>query len=514
MISSSKRLLRLTLLGIVAGTLQATPSLAQDLDTSWDIQQVADPNYINKEPTVGENGMVAWHAHGKVDPGEDLGGSAIFLWENGQLKNLTEAAIYDRAAHIHPIIRGDRVIWHTTRNDTSFEKRAFTWVLKEIQPDTVRDYPFKELPAFYANANQNTATGGSKNFNLHPELQVYTGPTTNIQQYLKLYHQPDSVKVTNIFGVVETQQNTAPPVEDTEEAFRRRLDAGEITDPFSDPRQKIARRRTLCYNELLSWSAADGLTYETWDARNDFAVDEDGDLMAWQKAKAFPFGWEIMVRKGDERHQLTVNYYYDMAPKVHKDTVVWYGWDGNDYDIYRWDVGSTNITAVTSNQFNDVSPIIGEAGIVWESSASIEPHILFLPNGKDTPIQLSENVDADHKPAMAGKYIVWQGFDGTDYEIYLYDGTDVDADGNGTVIQLTDNAYDDIEPALSGDHLVWMGYHDNWDAEIFLHDLKSSQTSRLTDNDVEDRLPKTGGGIIAWETIGKTSSEIHVAKKK
>ena len=144
---SSSRLIRLSLLS-AAGLLCAAPAGAQDpspVDTSWAVTQVADLNYINREPTVGANGKVAWHSHGKIDPGEEFGGSAIFLWENGQLKNLTEgASLYERASHIHPIIRGDRVLWHTTRNNIAHKQRAFTWVLQEVPEgkDTgQRDHP-------------------------------------------------------------------------------------------------------------------------------------------------------------------------------------------------------------------------------------------------------------------------------------------------------------------------------------------------------------------------------------
>ena len=56
--------------------------------------------------------------------------------------------------------------------------------------------------------------------------------------------------------------------------------------------------------------------------------------------------------------------------------------------------------------------------------------------------------------------MVCEGWDGSDYEIYLYDGT--------TATQLTDNSYDDYFPQINANgYVVWEGW-DGLDEEIFL----------------------------------------------
>lgn len=77
--------------------------------------------------------------------------------------------------------------------------------------------------------------------------------------------------------------------------------------------------------------------------------------------------------------------------------VVWYGYDGNDNEIYSWD-------------------------------------------GK-TVIQVTDNDYDDEHPQISGNTIVWPGSDGNDDEIYFWDGN--------TVIQVTDNDYSDEYPVLS-----------------------------------------------------------------
>ena len=58
--------------------------------------------------------------------------------------------------------------------------------------------------------------------------------------------------------------------------------------------------------------------------------------------------------------------------------------------------------------------------------------------------------------------MVWDGWDGNDYEIVLYDGT--------TTTQLTNNSYDDSYPQVSGSNVVWHGSDGN-DYEIFMASL-------------------------------------------
>jgi hypothetical protein len=50
-------------------------------------------------------------------------------------------------------------------------------------------------------------------------------------------------------------------------------------------------------------------------------------------------------------------------------------------------------------------------------------------------------------PQIDGQYVVWQGYDGNDDEIFLWDGY--------KVTQLTDNAVGDTAPKIDGNHIVW-----------------------------------------------------------
>ena len=80
--------------------------------------------------------------------------------------------------------------------------------------------------------------------------------------------------------------------------------------------------------------------------------------------------------------------------------------------------------------------------------------------------------------------------------------------------QLTDNDYDDRNPQINDNgYLVWQGYDGN-DIEIYLHD--GFNTIQLTDNDHEDRNPQIydNGYVVWYGYLGGCggNSEIFLAK--
>ncbi len=240
-------------------------------------------------------------------------------------------------------------------------------------------------------------------------------------------------------------------------------------------------------SEIIYWDGKDDPIRLTHDLPNDIAPSCSETLIAWQKARGWPFGWEIMLYDGNETIQLTTNYYYDMAPKVHENEVVWYGWDGNDYEIFHYDHSTKAISQITDNLYDDVAPVVHNGMVAWEGYPTAESDI-FLWDGAEIK-KISLNAEDDQKPAIHDGVVAWQGFDGNDYEIYMYQ--------NGKTIKLTSNTYDDMEPQIADGTVCWVGYHDNWDGEIFTWDSESLQM--LTDNEYDDLYPRTANGKIVWQ---------------
>ena len=148
------------------------------------------------------------------------------------------------------------------------------------------------------------------------------------------------------------------------------------------------------------------------------------------------------------------------------------------------------ITQLTHNNFHDFYPQINDLGqITWEGYDGSDFEI-FLYNGTNT-IQLTDNTFDDERPILNNKgQVVWIGHDGNDAEIYFYDGS--------AVIPLTNNAWDDELPGINDQgQVVWSEY-DGKDNEIFLYDGHS--TIQMTNNDYNDYWPRINNqGMVVWE---------------
>lgn len=277
-----------------------------------------------------------------------------------------------------------------------------------------------------------------------------------------------------------------------------------------DQRESEVRRAPSGESEIWAWKIGDPeVRRVTVDGRNDYAPSVYGDILAWQKARGFPFGWEIMALVGDNRMQLTTNFYYDMAPQVQGRDIVWYGWDGYDYEIFLYNANKNETVQITDNRFDDVGPMVWNGAVVWESYPAVEADILLYRDGEIQ--EISDNLEDDISPRIWDRFVVWQGFDGDDFELWLYDMST----GN-EAIKLTSNDFDDVQPCIMDGLLVWMAYVDNWDAEIYYLDLTEIpyQPKALTENDDDDLDPQTAGRRVIWRTERDGRNMIMLAEPK
>ncbi len=156
--------------------------------------------------------------------------------------------------------------------------------------------------------------------------------------------------------------------------------------------------------------------------------------------------------------------------------------------------GSWQVVQLTNNAYHDSEPEISGSNIVWRGFDGNDYEI-FLYDGLSIR-QLTDNsyddgggaYGYDNNPRVSGSNVVWEGFDGNDCEIFLYDGA--------AVRQLTDNSYYDGLPQISGDKIVWVGQEYAQPQEIYYYD--GSQIHRLTNNDYHDYRPRISGSNIAW----------------
>ena len=261
----------------------------------------------------------------------------------------------------------------------------------------------------------------------------------------------------------------------------------------------------------------DGTTQDTRqltdNGTSDLAPRISGSNVVWQ---ASVLGHsQIFFYDGvtGDTTQITTNFVGDYAPDVSGTDIVWEGFHGTDRDIFFYDSSADSIIQLTDNTYGDQSARISEGTAVWEGRDTGGAKQIMFYNGSDI-IQLSSGGNPWF-PEMAGTYpgpgfsVVWQGYDGSDWEIYMYDGD--------TTTQVTNNALLDGPPQTDGSSVVWtatVGEWPNFEGEVFLYN--GSDTMILPNPEWKKSVhsPQVSGSFVVWwansDVFGYYDGEIMV----
>ena len=87
---------------------------------------------------------------------------------------------------------------------------------------------------------------------------------------------------------------------------------------------------------------------------------------------------DIFLYDGKNIKRLTNNNREDYSPRINnKGEIVWYGFDGNDYEIYLYD--RKGVKKITNNDKDDITPDINDNGdVVWASQQNDGFHIFLM----------------------------------------------------------------------------------------------------------------------------------------
>jgi serralysin len=88
--------------------------------------------------------------------------------------------------------------------------------------------------------------------------------------------------------------------------------------------------------------------------------------------------------------------------------------------------------------------------------------------------------------------VVWADTDGSDNEIFFYNGT--------TTTQLTNTDQNEYPTQISGSNIVWLGWTTFSDSNVFFYD--GSQVKQVTNTYRYQNNPQVSGANIAWSGSG------------
>ena len=440
---------------------------------------ISEPGKDSRNPSIGETGIIAWQgtsAHignaptsTRVDvlnPSYGAKRTDIYYWKNGEVRNVTSGDLRIPGRSERPQVFRDSIIFTAWFRDDADGGYPFELVVPPKNDEMKRmesEYPDLFDPPLPAPKSAFEAAADAEDGAVpEPEPLVDSPPP---ETAMPIQNNPQE-------GHLQQQ------------VWRGSSKAGDIA---------VYR--------------PEGLIERITPGTRHFGAPVMSEAgIACQVARGWPYGYEILSWKpGDTTlTQLTTNYFYVLNPDIHASELVYQGWDGIDYEIFRYRFDTGLIEQITNNQFDDTDPVVWNGEIAWISHPTVNAEIFHMRDGVIRKI--SEDSEDNSTPSIWKGRVVWQGYDDTDLEIHYFDGK--------RTIKLTSNTWDDIAPKIRDGVIVWMSYVGNGDSEIMGIDLGDNIAVQLTDNDWEDSFPRTAGERIVWQTLSPDGSSVVLAEPK
>ena len=147
---------------------------------------------------------------------------------------------------------------------------------------------------------------------------------------------------------------------------------------------------------------------------------------------------------------------------------------------------------LTENTVEDRNPLISGDLIVWESRVAA-PEVIPDPG----PDGAGDDLEGDPLVDDSGDDPLVEELD--DFEIMVSKG--------GITRQITDNEGDDLNAGVSNGNVVWQSW-DGADWEIWVYNFKCDCLRQVTDNAVDDINPQIDGNRIVWQVGEGAATEI------
>ena len=220
---------------------------------------------------------------------------------------------------------------------------------------------------------------------------------------------------------------------------------------------------------------------------------------------------EVFLYDGADVIRLTDNSYDDSHPKINDaGHIVWAGQVGGaDWEVFLYE-GSLPARRLTDNTADDGFVRINDNGyVVWlHGTAGVTSRVVYLYDG-ETSARIGSVYDSGAPFINNNNYVVWYENrrvpDTTDWysEIFLYNGVET--------TQLTSPPYNKRYPRINArNHIVWQGW-DGHDWEIYF--FNGYTIRQITYNGTDDQYPIINDDdAIAWLGWDGHDHEVYLAR--
>lgn len=165
---------------------------------------------------------------------------------------------------------------------------------------------------------------------------------------------------------------------------------------------------TLVGDDTFYCAKVEESVIETYTNGVYASLDQEGDT-------------EIYIEKNGRQVQITSNTYDDSAPMYDElsNTVVWHRLIDGRYQIMQYDVDDEAEEQITFDRFNNMEPNRYGDVLVWQGWVGDDWEIFKLEN--DEVKMLTDNTVHDIAPHVNGDHIIWQSFENDAWVMKVYD---------------------------------------------------------------------------------------------
>ncbi|MBF2046916.1 MAG: pre-peptidase C-terminal domain-containing protein [Elainella sp. C42_A2020_010] len=191
----------------------------------------------------------------------------------------------------------------------------------------------------------------------------------------------------------------------------------------------------------------------------------------------------------------------------------------SDIDANRLSYTSFGLrTQITNNAVNELSEGVDGVNIIWNQGNNLGQIFngffdrsqitkAFFYNGSTrttTPLK-SPNTVSEIVLGISGSNAVWDGIDGSDIEVFLYNGT------TGLSTQLTNNTVDDIAVGISGSNVIWNNFDQNFVFRAFFYNGTTGQVTQLLHpNSINNQAIAISGSNVLWSGFDGNDLEVFL----
>ncbi len=170
-----------------------------------------------------------------------------------------------------------------------------------------------------------------------------------------------------------------------------------------------------------------------------------------------------------------------------------------DIAVYRPD---GTIERITPGGSYVSMPVMSDAGLAFQFARGwpYGYEMIAWKPGTTNLIQLTTNYYYALNADMCENELVFQAWDGDDYEIYLY------RFDTGVLEQITNNQFDDVSPVVWRGQIAWVA-HPTVTAEIFF--MAAGAIRKISEGTEDNSGPSIWEGKVVWQGYDDTDLEIY-----